>query len=93
MSEPPDICPVCGCEVPSRARACPECGADEQTGWSERAGYDALGIPDESFDYEDFVQREFEGRKPRRKLHWLWFAAAVAVIGAFVLAWARGFRR
>jgi hypothetical protein len=48
--------------VPVGAKACPECGADEKTGWSEEAGVGSLNLPDESFDYEDFVQREF-GRK------------------------------
>ena len=47
MPSPPDTCPVCGADVPSRARSCPECGADENTGWSEKARYDELGIPDE----------------------------------------------
>jgi hypothetical protein len=86
---PPDICPVCGADVPSRARACPECGADEQTGWSEKARYDELGIPDDSFDYDEFVQREFQGKSPKRKLQWLWFFAALLVIVAFALAFVR----
>jgi uncharacterized OB-fold protein len=32
-------CPICGADVPIKARACPECGSDEQTGWSEAAKY------------------------------------------------------
>lgn len=82
---PPDICPTCGAEVPPRARACPECGADEQTGWSEQARYDSLGIPDEEFDYNEFVQNEFEGKKPRRKNQTLWFVVAVILLIALVL--------
>ncbi len=30
-------CPNCGAEVPINAKACPECGSDEETGWSEAA--------------------------------------------------------
>ncbi|MCP4373978.1 MAG: zinc-ribbon domain-containing protein, partial [Deltaproteobacteria bacterium] len=37
-------CPNCGAEVPSKARACPECGSDENTGWSEETMYDDLGL-------------------------------------------------
>jgi hypothetical protein len=79
--------------VPSRAKACPECGADEQTGWSERARYDELGIPDDSFDYQDFVEREFGGRAPKRRFQWLWFVAALVLIALFIFAFARGFHR
>ena len=40
------ICSNCGAMVPSRALACPECGSDEQTGWSEDTLYDGLDLPD-----------------------------------------------
>ena len=80
----PDYCPVCGAEVPARAKACPECGADENTGWSEEAQYEQLGIPDESFDYDDYVKREFGGKEPSRKLQWLWIVVAAALLLAFL---------
>jgi hypothetical protein len=66
----PEICPTCGADVPEGARACPECGADEKTGWSETARYENLGIPDDSFDYGEYIKREFEdeeSQKSRRK--------------------------
>ncbi len=81
----PEYCPHCGAEVPDGARACPECGSDEQTGWSERAHADRLGIPDESFDYEEFVQRELEGRPPpHRRGRGIGWLVALAVIVALV---------
>ena len=89
MASTPDVCPVCGADVPSRARACPECGADEQTGWSEKARYDDLGIPDESFDYDEFVEREFKGREPKRKLGTLWAAVAVVLLVIFAMVFVR----
>ena len=55
---------VSAAEVPPGAKACPECGSDEKTGWSEAAHYDNLDLPDENFDYEDFVKREFGGEQP-----------------------------
>jgi hypothetical protein len=80
----PDVCPVCGEVVPDNARACPECGADEKTGWSDAGRADSLGIPDDSFDYDDYVKREFEGENPKRKFGALWITVAILLLLAFV---------
>lgn len=40
------VCPNCEAEVPSKALACPECGSDEKTGWSEETMYDGLDLPE-----------------------------------------------
>ncbi len=40
------ICPNCGAEVPLKALACPECGSDENTGWSEETMYDDIDLPE-----------------------------------------------
>ena len=45
--EPPDECANCGADIPPNARACPECGADERTGWRESSIYDGLDLPDD----------------------------------------------
>lgn len=72
--------------MPPNARACPACGADEHTGWSERARYEELGLPDEEFNYDEFIAREFEGRAPPpHRNRWLWFATTVLLLAA--LAW------
>ena len=87
---PPEICPNCGAEVPPRVRACPECGADEATGWSEAARTDGLDLPDDNFDYDDFVKREFGGAKPiPRGIHWFWWVIALVVLAAFIAFWLR----
>jgi hypothetical protein len=85
---PPEVCPNCGAQVPPKARACPECGADEHTGWSEEARADGLGLPDESFDYADFVKQEFgkEGPVPRG-IHWFWWVVALLLAAGFILYW------
>jgi hypothetical protein len=49
---PPGECPACGEHVPAGARACPACGADARTGWSEDTLYDGLALPDEAFEDE-----------------------------------------
>jgi hypothetical protein len=85
---PPETCPNCGAEVPPNARACPQCGADDQTGWSDAAGADGLGLPDEGFDYNDYVEREFGGQKPvPRGIHWFWWLVAIALLAAFIVLW------
>lgn len=86
----PEICPNCGAEVPPKARACPECGADEATGWSEEAQASGLDLPDENFDYNDFVKREFGGKSPvPRGVHWFWWVVALVLAAAFVAFWLR----
>ena len=88
---PPGVCPVCGDDVPAGARACPECGADERSGWKEDAElHDALDLPDEEFDYGDFVEKEF-GDGPK-KATWQrgWAIVAVIVLVALAALWLRG---
>lgn len=83
----PENCPCCGAEVPRNARACPECGADEETGWSEEAHTGGLDLPQENFDYEKFVKREFGGGKKNpipRGIHWFWWMVAVLLVAGFV---------
>lgn len=81
----PDECPNCGAAVPRRAKACPECGADESTGWNDRAVEDRLGIVGDEFDYESYSKEEFGKPKPRR-LHWLWVLVAIGLLWA-MLRW------
>ena len=88
MSPRPEICPNCGAKVPAKSKACPECGADEETGWSEKAVAQRLGLPDDEFDYDEFVKEEFgAARKIRpRGISWFWWVAAVILLLA-LLAW------
>ena len=78
-------CPICGEDVPAGARACPECGACEKSGWSADAGGDGLGLPEEEFDYDQFVAEEFEGGDKKRTTPRIWVVAAIMVLIA--LAW------
>jgi hypothetical protein len=86
----PEVCPNCGAAVPRGAKACPECGSDEQTGWSEESAGDGLDLPEEKFDYDDFVQREFGKKGPvPRGVHWFWWLIAVVLVAAFLFFWFR----
>ena len=76
-------CPICGTEVSVKAKACPECGSDERTGWSDKTIYDATGIedPEDDFDYDDFVEKEFGKPKLASRGRWGgWFAIIVIVV-------------
>ena len=81
--------------VPHNARACPECGSDEQTGWSDRSQAQRLGLPDNEFDYDEFVIEEFgEKRESRVKphgIHWGWWLFAVGLLALIAWGFLRGF--
>lgn len=80
----PEICPVCGESVPPRALACPECGADHNSGWKEDY-LDGVDLPDEEFDYDDFVAKEFGPGSKKSRLHPIWWISALLLLLA--LAW------
>ena len=93
----PEICPHCGALVPRQARACPACGSDEETGWSDRAAAQRLDLPDDEFDYDEFVKGEFGAapggsRLRPRGIRWLWWVVAVVLV-VLSAAWLAGLLR
>jgi zinc-ribbon domain len=87
---PPEICPNCGAEVPRDAKACPECGSDEKTGWSDEARVSELGLPDEEFDYDEFVKEEFGGgRNKPRGIGWFWWLTALLLAALLIFLFLR----
>lgn len=83
---PPEICPNCGSELPLKVRACPQCGSDEKTGWSDEAHVGGLDLPDNEFNYDEFVENEFGGARVKpRGLHWFWWLVALLLLVAVVL--------
>lgn len=81
----PDICPQCGAVVSENAKVCSECGSCEETGWSDKAQAERLGIPDESFNYEDYVKEEFGDESSGHKRSYLWPIIAVVLLILFFL--------
>jgi uncharacterized OB-fold protein len=73
----PAECANCGAEIPPRARACPECGADERTGWREASPYDGLDLTDSAFTEEP-------SSPPRPAtvagLAWYWWLTGLALL-------------
>jgi hypothetical protein len=85
VKSPPENCPNCGADVPRNAKACPACGADENTGWSDETHIDGLDLPDEPFNYDDFVSREFGPKSLLpRGITWFWWIVALILAVIFV---------
>jgi hypothetical protein len=82
----PDVCPVCGEDVPRGALACPACGADHNSGWGEYAEtYEALDLPDEDFNYDEFVRKEFGSSFKPAGMKMIWWVTAILVLIASVV--------
>lgn len=52
------VCPHCGTDVDVDAPACPECGSDDNTGWSEDTKYDGLFLPETGGKYSTNDKRK-----------------------------------
>ena len=92
-------CPFCDCEV-RVGKPCPGCAKKHRSAktparksWEQDAAADGLGLPDDDFDYDDFVSREF-GRTPHRRLgvKWYWWLLGVAALAAMIAGLVSGFR-
>lgn len=94
------LCPECGAEVPVGSKGCQACGprkvaqkmrrkkakaARKKRSWEQDSMYDGVDFPDEDFDYEDYVEREFGG-KPHRQIGiaWYWWVTAVVLLAAMI---------
>ncbi len=56
-------CPNCEAEVSMVASVCPECGSDDETGWSLNTIYDDLDLPDDSEDGDGDGAEEGSGSR------------------------------
>ena len=85
-SSTPAECPVCGAEVPPNAKACPECGADERTGWNEDMTlYDGMDLPESAFEESDKKDRPTDGLF-NRAFFWV---TAVVLLATFIALFCR----
>jgi uncharacterized membrane protein YvbJ len=81
----PEVCPVCGEEVPRDALACPECGADHNSGWREDADtHDGVDLPEHDFSYDDFIKHEFGSQAKPKRLKTIWWIVGIGLIVAFI---------
>ena len=74
--------------MPPRALACPECGADHNSGWREDAGaYDGVDLGEDDFNYEEFVREEF-GKSPKPcGISVVWWLTAIVLLAALAALW------
>ena len=91
------MCPTCGSAV-KVGTACPGCvpkknkrkkrvsaGPKKRKAWEQDSIYDGLGIPDDEFDYEEFIDREFSSKPHRQiRIKWYWWATALVLAGLMV---------
>ncbi|HYJ05672.1 MAG TPA: hypothetical protein VEX43_11095 [Chthoniobacterales bacterium] len=83
--EAPEQCPVCGEDVPRGSLACPECGADHNSGWrADAENYDGLDLPEDDFDHDDFVQREFGSSIKPGGIKTIWWITAIIVLAVSI---------
>lgn len=82
------LCPGCGDEVPIGPRGCPKCTRPPKRrrkaprpSWKQDGHLDGLDLPNEDFDYDEFVAREF-GIKPHRRIGiaWYWWLTALVLL-------------
>lgn len=88
---PPQVCPVCGEDVPPKALACPECGACHNSGWKDDAHiHDGLDLPDDEFDHDDYVKREFGGGAKPAGMGAIWWVTATVLLLILLAGLLRG---
>lgn len=74
-------CPYCGEKIKRKAKACPHCGSDERTGWSEDTYMDGIDLEDD-FDYEELLNKEFPSKKHsvKSQISWKTIVAIIMLI-------------
>lgn len=82
----PKSCPVCGEDLLPTALACPECGADDNSGW--RGDADSIDVGGSEFDYAEFVEQEFGDSPKPRGVKTVWWVTAIVLLVAFALFYA-----
>ncbi len=85
-ARPPTECANCGTAIPRKAKACPECGADERTGWRENEDtlYDGLDLPESA--YTDDSSSAAPPRRARRDgPPWYWIAVGLLLAALLIL--------
>ncbi len=90
------MCPGCGAEVRVGSAGCPKCTVTprkkkravvEKKSWEQDEIHDGLNLPDDEFNYEEFLEEEFGGGKKKRGKDFFWWCVAVVLLVAMVLGW------
>lgn len=81
------LCPFCGSDV-RVGNPCSGCAKkSKKRPWEQPTSQDGLDLPDDDFDYDDFVEHEF-GKLPHRglRLPWYWWALGIFLLIGLILA-------
>ena len=76
---PPEECANCGAAIPPDAKACPECGADERTGWRESSVYDGMDLPNEAWADDESPAPE-RGTRSVNGIAWYWWGLGILLL-------------
>jgi hypothetical protein len=87
---PPPECANCGAAIPRNAKACPECGADERTGWRETSVYDELDLPESAWNDDENAEPKPQITRVNG-VPWYWWTVG-AVLLLLLVAGLIGFR-
>jgi hypothetical protein len=87
------ICPFCDREVRvgKQCKGCAKKGkpapAKAKRSWEHDEMYDGLDLPDDDFDYDEFVAKEF-GHMPHKKIgvKWYWWLLGVVILVLWALS-------
>ena len=90
------LCPTCGTEAkvggpcpgcaPKRRRKRKKVGAAAKKPWEADSLHDGLDFPDEDFDYDEFVEKEF-GRPAHKRIGIKWYWWVTGLVLVIALAW------
>ena len=88
------LCPKCGHEVKVGNSHCPNCPPPKKRrkksspkSWEQDESLDGLDLPDNDFDYDEFITREFKQGAPHKQIGiaWYWWATGIALITGFLI--------
>lgn len=71
-------CPFCGFELDKRAKSCPQCGSDKDTGWKQDTYQE-----EHEHDYEAAMKHEFDLHHKVKK-DWKVFLITMGVLSALL---------
>jgi hypothetical protein len=84
-SPPPAECANCGAAIPRNAKACPECGADEKTGWRETSIYDGMDLPEEAWRDDTDATANRRIQSPRvNGVPWYWWVMGIVLLALLI---------
>ena len=86
-------CPGCPKPKPAKRLKAAKRKAPPRRSWEQDSDYDGLDLPDEDFDYDEFVAKEFGTPHQRLQVKWYWWILGIIMlvlfsVGAYQVCWA-----